>query len=451
MNAHTLNSIDTIAAIATPPGKGGVGIIRISGPDAFSISETILKKPLKPRYADYGPFYDGQDNVLDIGIALFFKSPHSFTGEDVIELQAHGGPIILDNILKAVVALGARVARPGEFSERAFLNNKIDLTQAEAIADLINANSEQAARSAMQSLQGDFSKKIHEFLDELIYLRKYIEAAIDFPDEEIDFISDGKIEAMLINLIDKLKQILNSVSQGVILREGVSVVLCGKPNSGKSTLLNALSGAERAIVTDIAGTTRDVMREEIMMDGLPLHIIDTAGLRDSDDVVEQEGVRRAKLEIEKADVALFIKDINDVAENAEERAITEQHPNLNVIRVFNKIDTQTLSPQVSEDGSIYISAKENQGLELLSHAIKQLVGLNDNSEGLFIARRRHLDALTRAHTALVTALEHIQVTLAGELAAEECKTAQNALSEITGEFSSDDLLGEIFTSFCIGK
>ena len=447
------NKSDTIAAIATPPGQGGVGIVRISGPNAYDISKKILKKNLKPRLATYGAFYDKNNTVLDIGIALYFKSPHSFTGEDIVELQGHGGPIILDRILKEILNLKARIARPGEFTARAFLNDKIDLTQAEAISDLINANSEQAARAAVRSLQGDFASIIHKFLDSLIDLRTYIEAAIDFPDEEIDFISDGKIEKQLNKLRLELKNILKSTQQGVTLREGINIVLCGKPNSGKSTLLNALSGTDLAIVTNIAGTTRDVMRAEINLDGLPLHIIDTAGLRNSDDIIEQEGIRRAWEAIEKADLALWIKSFNDKTVDPEYKQLIKNYPHLNTITVFNKIDLSSEKEfhNKKTNDTVYLSAKNKIGLNDLSDLLKEKAGLKQNTEGLFIARRRHLDALNKVSTALDTALHHIQIQQAGELAAEECRIAQDALSEITGEFSSDDLLGNIFSSFCIGK
>ncbi|MFA7554920.1 MAG: tRNA uridine-5-carboxymethylaminomethyl(34) synthesis GTPase MnmE [Spongiibacteraceae bacterium] len=459
MTNNSLN-IDTIAAIATPPGRGGVGIIRISGPNTQAIANTITETILKPRYAHYGPFFEQQgDNkqALDHGIALFFPGPNSFTGEDVLELQAHGGPVLLDCLLKEVNRLGARLARPGEFSERAFLNNKIDLTQAEAIADLINSASEQAARNASRSLQGEFSQKIAQLVNSVIQLRIYVEAAIDFPEEEIDFLADGKVSADLHTIIEQLQHVFNQAKQGALLQEGMTVVIAGKPNAGKSSLLNALSGRESAIVTEIAGTTRDVLREHIQIDGMPLHIIDTAGLRESSDIVEQEGVRRAWLEIEKADRILLVVDSTTSQETNPNalwpdfaHKLPHQH---NITVIHNKCDLseQSATLQDGEPTVIKLSAKSNEGIELLRQHLKACMGFSGTAEGGFIARRRHLDALEQAEHALKAGQQQLLNFGAGELLAEDLRQCQNCLNEITGEFTSDDLLGKIFSSFCIGK
>ncbi|WP_409524364.1 tRNA uridine-5-carboxymethylaminomethyl(34) synthesis GTPase MnmE [Nitrincola sp. MINF-07-Sa-05] len=454
----TLYQQDTIAAQATPPGRGGVGIIRVSGPLTEAIARQVMNQVPKPRFAHYGPFYGADADVIDEGIALYFPGPNSFTGEDVLELQAHGGPVIIDFLLKRVMELGARAARPGEFSERAFLNDKLDLTQAEAIADLIDSTSEQAARCAMRSLQGEFSRRIHALTEQLIQLRIYVEAAIDFPEEEIDFLSDGKVSGDLKRVLTDLENVQKEARQGSIIREGMSVVIAGKPNAGKSSLLNALAGRETAIVTDIAGTTRDVLREHIHIDGMPLHIIDTAGLRDAPDAVEKIGIDRAWQEIHKADRILLVVDSSE--NSAEDPAIlwpefVERlgHPN-NITVIRNKIDLQQESPSIinrSEYSLLSISAKNADGIELLREHLKHCIGFNTTTEGGFMARRRHLDALERAHQQLITGQEQLQGAGAGELLAEDLRQAQQSLSEITGEFTSDDLLGRIFSSFCIGK
>lgn len=437
---------ETITAIATPPGKGGVGIVRISGPSAYSIAQKIVNTKLKPRHAYYGSFYDKEKKVIDEGITLYFKNPHSFTGEDVVELQGHGGPVILDLLLKRVIDLGARMARPGEFSERAFLNNKMDLTQAEAVADLINAESEQAARSAIRSLQGDFSQKIKALVENATKLRMYVEAAIDFPEEEIDFIKESTVLVDAETIVKELEVILKTANQGVLLRDGMTVVIAGPPNAGKSSLLNALSGRESAIVTEVAGTTRDVLREQINIDGMPLHIIDTAGLRDSDDVVEQEGIKRAKAEIQNADVILIVNDIND----EQKVDVSELPHSIPTLFIKNKIDINNQKPTVNKK-EIKLSAKTGQGLELLTQKLKEIVGYQTNIESNFIARRRHIDALNTAKEFIQTGIEQLKNYNAGELLAEDLRQAQESLSQITGEFTSDDLLGEIFSSFCIGK
>jgi tRNA modification GTPase len=446
-------NVDTIIAIATPPGRGGVGIVRISGPRALPIaSQLIGNKTVKPRVVNYCSFKDKNGEVIDQGLLLYFKTPHSFTGEDVVELQAHGAPIVLDRLVKECVLAGARLARPGEFSERAFLNDKIDLTQAEAIADLIDASSQTAARMAMRSLQGDFSKKINELNEQLIHLRLYVEAAIDFPEEEIDFLNDGKVAAMLKRILEALDTIRASASQGAMLREGLSVVIAGRPNAGKSTLINCLAARDVAIVTDVPGTTRDVMREHILLDDIPLHLIDTAGLRDSDDVVEKEGIKRAWQEVSRADCLLMVIDAcNPDDEHTQlSEAIQAQLPrNVPIIRVFNKID-QLAKPAESKDNSIYLSAKSGEGLSLLKAKIKEVVGYQP-AEGQFLARRRHIQALDTAKELLVTGQHQLANHRAGELLAEDLRLAHQTLCEITGEFTSDDLLGVIFSSFCIGK
>lgn len=450
---------ETIVAQATAPGRGGIGILRISGPLATEVAQSVLGKCPKPRMADYLPFKDSDGTVLDQGIALYFKSPNSFTGEDVLELQGHGGQIVLDLLLKRILQIdGIRLARPGEFSEQAFLNDKLDLAQAEAIADLIDATSEQAARSALKSLQGEFSKKVNELVESVIYLRTYVEASIDFPDEEIDFLADGKIEANLRGIINQLEDVRSEAKQGSILREGMKVVIAGRPNAGKSSLLNALAGREAAIVTDIAGTTRDVLREHIHIDGMPLHIIDTAGLRDATDEVERIGISRAWTEIEQADRIILMLDSSD-PESADLSKVRSEFlaklpTTLPVTIVRNKIDLNgEQASESQEDGyqMISLSAQTHDGVQLLREHLKQTMGFQTGMEGGFLARRRHLDALEKAAEHLQIGLVQLTEFHAGELLAEELRLVQTYLSEITGEFTSDDLLGNIFSSFCIGK
>ena len=450
---------ETIVAQATAPGRGGIGILRVSGPLATEIAQAVLGKCPKPRMADYLPFKDADGTVLDQGIALYFKSPNSFTGEDVLELQGHGGQVVLDLLLKRILQIdGIRLARPGEFSEQAFLNDKLDLAQAEAIADLIDATSEQAARSALKSLQGEFSKKVNELVESVIYLRTYVEASIDFPDEEIDFLADGKIEANLRGIINQLEDVRSEAKQGSILREGMKVVIAGRPNAGKSSLLNALAGREAAIVTDIAGTTRDVLREHIHIDGMPLHIIDTAGLRDATDEVERIGISRAWTEIEQADRIILMLDSSD-PESADLSKVRLEFlaklpTTLPVTIVRNKIDLNDEQASESEQGGyqiISLSAQTHDGIQLLREHLKQAMGFQTGMEGGFLARRRHLDALEKAAEHLQIGLVQLTEFHAGELLAEELRLVQTYLSEITGEFTSDDLLGNIFSSFCIGK
>lgn len=443
---------DTIVAVATPPGRGGVGIIRLSGPISYPIAMKLNgNKELALRKASYCSLWGEGKQLIDQGIMLYFKAPYSFTGEDVVEIHAHGSPVVLDMLVKECITLGARLAKPGEFSERAFLNNKIDLTQAEAIADLIQSSSQTAARMAQRSLQGDFSNKINELNEKIIYLRMYVEAAIDFPDEEIDFLADGKVNGLLESIRNQLDNIRSQANQGVLMREGLALVIAGRPNAGKSTLINRLAGKDVAIVTEIAGTTRDVMRQHIVLDDIPLHIIDTAGLRESEDLVEKEGVRRAWEELKQADCVLLVIDVNDPKQQLAltdeiKQALPEEVP---IITLFNKIDTLKLEPRV-EDWSVYLSAKQNIGIDGLKNLIKQAVGYQEN-EGHFLARRRHLHALDEARHLLQAGQKQLSEHKAGELLAEDLRLAHQSLCQITGEFTSDDLLGEIFAGFCIGK
>ena len=449
---------DTIVAQATAPGKGGVGIIRVSGKLASKASELILHKLPKIRTAEYLPFFDADKNLIDQGIALFFKAPHSFTGEDVLELQGHGGQVLLSLIMEELVKIdGIRFARPGEFSQRAFLNDKLDLTQAEAIADLIDASSAQAAKSALLSLQGEFSKEINQLLDKIIHMRMYVEAAIDFPEEEIDFLSDDNVTSGVDDLKAQIDHTLKSAQQGAILRDGMKVVIAGRPNAGKSSLLNQLSGKESAIVTDIAGTTRDVLKEHIHIDGMPLHIIDTAGLRKSPDRVEQIGIERAWQEIENADRILFLVDSTETTSNEPKDIWPEfyqQIPDTDKITVVrNKIDLNSEVAELKHTKvpTISLSANTGEGINLLKDHLKQCMGYNQTTEGQFSARSRHIDALKSAREHIYNGDEQLREFRAGELLAEELRIAQQHLSEITGEFTSDDLLSRIFSSFCIGK
>ena len=444
--------METIVAIATPPGRGGVGIVRISGLLAYTIAQSLTKnRSVTPRSIHYRDFFNSEGEVIDQGLLLYFKAPNSFTGEDVVECQLHGSPIVLDQMLRECVLLGARLARPGEFSERAFLNDKMDLIQAEAVADLIDASSQTAARMAVRSLQGDFSKKIHTLNQQLIQLRLYVEAAIDFPEEDIDFLNDGVVFSKLTALLDELALIRASANQGAMLREGLSVVIAGRPNAGKSTLINGLSGRDVAIVTPIAGTTRDVMREHILLDDIPVHVIDTAGLRDSDDLVEQEGIKRAWQEVSRADCVLLVIDATcDSDPHVLNDAIAAILPkDVPIIQVFNKIDALGFVPKI-ESNAVYLSAKSGDGLSLLTARIKQVVGFHP-AEGQFSARRRHIQALDIAEALLFAGHHQLLQHRAGELLAEDLRAAHQVLCEITGEFTSDDLLGVIFSSFCIGK
>lgn len=444
----------TIAAVATAPGRGGVGVVRVSGPLCGSIALNLLAFAPKNRFAHFCPFLDAAGRAIDEGIALFFKGPHSFTGEDVLELQAHGGPVVLDMLLERVVELGARLAKPGEFSERAFLNDKMDLTQAEAISDLIAASSRQAAQQAVNSLQGAFSKEVHQLVEALIALRIYVEAAIDFPEEEVDFLSDGKIAADLAALLNQLQQLLHKTKQGSLVREGMKIVLAGKPNAGKSSLLNALTERDSAIVTPIAGTTRDPLREHIHIDGMPLHLVDTAGIRVSDDLVEQMGIDKAWQEIRSADRILLLLDASE-----DQSFLLQEWPELfgtldlrdKLTLILNKIDLVATPAVDYAVPSLAVSAKHNLGIDALKTHLKQIMGFEGVTEGSFSARRRHIEALEQARGYLAAGQQQLQVYRAGELLAEDLRQAQEALNEITGAFSSDDLLGRIFGSFCIGK
>jgi len=449
---------DTIAALATAPGQAGVGIIRLSGPGVRTMARTFLGFDPKPRYAHYGPFLTADGETLDEGIALFFPNPHSFTGEDVLELQGHGGPVVMDLLLQRATALGARLARPGEFSERAFLNDKLDLTQAEAIADLIESSSEQAARCAMRSLQGAFSREIDHLVSGLTNLRIYVEAAIDFPEEEIDFLADGKVAGDLDGLMTQLDNILAEARQGSLLREGMRVVIAGRPNAGKSSLLNALSGRETAIVTAVEGTTRDVLREQIHIDGMPLHVIDTAGLRESTDEVERIGIERAWEEIAQADRILLLVDSTTSGATTPGEIwedLTQPLPDgIPVTVIRNKIDLSEESPGLdssTEVSLVRLSAKDGEGIDALRDHLKTSMGFQGDTEGGFLARRRHLDALNRAKDTLTQGRQQLHDFGAGELLAEDLRQAQDILGEITGTVTADDLLGQIFGSFCIGK
>ena len=461
---------DPIIAIATAPGRGSVGIVRISGNGLAAFIRHLLGRNLAPREATYVPFCDANGSPIDQGLALFFPGPHSFTGEDVLELQAHGGPVVLQLLLARCLEAaahcdskkpnpclaGLRIAQAGEFSERAFLNDKIDLAQAEAIADLIDASTEAAARSATQSLSGAFSKQIHSLRDSLIHLRMLVEATLDFPEEEIDFLQKADAQGQLQRLQQALTAVLRKASQGALLREGMTVVIAGQPNAGKSSLLNALAGAELAIVTPVPGTTRDKVVQTIQIEGVPVHVIDTAGLRDSDDVVEQIGIARAWEAIGSADAVVFLHDLTRadateyIAADAHiARAIGLKVPKtVPVIDVWNKADA---APDLPPDG-VVLSAKTGVGLDALRSKLLEVVGWQASPDGVFIARARHLDALARVDAHLLEAAAHLAARAQSlDLLAEELRLGQNALSEITGEFTSDDLLGVIFSRFCIGK
>lgn len=445
---------DTISAIATAPGIGGIGIIRLSGPKSLNIAEQICQQSLTVRHAHFCDFHAQQNEIIDSGLALYFQGPASFTGEDVVELQGHGGPVVLDMLLRETLRLGARHARPGEFSERAFLNNKLDLVQAEAIADLINSGSEQAARSALKSLQGDFSRHLDQLGAQLLQLRMYVEAALDFPEEEIDFLNDSDVHNKLEQLSTTLSSSVQQTRQGTLLQEGIAIAIAGKPNAGKSSLLNALAGYESAIVTAQAGTTRDVLREHIHIDGLQIHLVDTAGLRESDDVIEQEGIRRAYKEFEKADLILLVCDASEEAGSAAAECWPNPQPSEEVFQrtlvVKNKMDLLEHIPENSGD-VCYLSAKSGEGIDALRERIALHAGFKGGTSSPFMARRRHLDALEKAADLISHGHAQLRELGAGELLAEDLRQAQDCLSEISGKVSSDELLGEIFAGFCIGK
>lgn len=444
----TSDRVDTIAAIATPPGRGGIGVVRVSGPLVTDIMQQVLRRQLSPRVATCGHFFHPECGVVDEGLGLFFKGPASFTGEDVLELQGHGGSVVLQQVLQATLLAGARLAEPGEFSQRAFLNNKIDLTQAEAIADLIDAGSVVAARSALRSLQGVFSDEVNALVKELVSLRMFVESAIDFPDEDIEFIESHAVVDKLHVIRQQLQRAISSAQQGVLLRDGMQVVLAGRPNAGKSSLLNALAGDDVAIVTPVAGTTRDVLREHLHLDGMPLHVMDTAGLRETADQVEQEGVKRARKVMEAADMVLLVVDVTELQHAGDMMAEMKRGP-VPVQVIFNKCDL--LSPADSlPEGGLPLSTVTGAGLAELKKILIEKMGYSSEA-GTGMARERHVHALMAAAAAIDQGVEQLQSHQAGELLAQDLLEAQHYLNRITGEFTSDDLLGEIFSSFCIGK
>lgn len=438
---------DTIVAAATPPGKGGVGIVRVSGELTEFIARTLLGSLPEPRFASYRVFRDVSGRRVDEGLALYFPGPASFTGQSVLELHGHGGPVVISLIIDAIVALGARQAEPGEFSKRAFLNDKLDLVQAEAIADLIESGTAQAARAALRSLSGAFSHAVDSLLEQLVRLRMHVEAAIDFPEEEIDFLADDVLLARLDECAAAFDRLLSEARQGRVLRDGYQVVIVGKPNAGKSSLLNLLSGQDAAIVTEVAGTTRDVLREQIDVDGLAVELVDTAGLRNDPDRIEAEGIRRAREALASADAALWIQDVSDQDPDLGQENLPAGIP---VTVVHNKIDLSGDEPGLV-NGAVYLSAHTGRGVKALRQHIRQLAGYEGRGESAFTARRRHIEALERAANHFEAGRTALAKTKAGELLAEELRLSQQALGEVTGAFSADDLLGKIFAEFCIGK
>lgn len=445
---------DTIVAVATAPGRGGVGIVRLSGPNALAIAETLCDKTLPVRTATLAYFLDAQGAAIDQGVVLYFPAPGSFTGEAVVELQGHGGPIILDNIVEACVSTGARLARPGEFSERAFLNDKMDLTQAEAVADLIAASTRGAARSALRSLQGDFSKRVARLQAALTQFRVQVEAALDFPDEDIDLIAEGALDKDFDRLYVELDQLLIETKRGALLRDGAVVVLAGQPNAGKSSLLNCLAGDDLAIVTEVAGTTRDALSHYVQIGDLAVELVDTAGLRETDDIVEQEGVRRARKRIEQADALLLVVD-SHAGFDERDLALLTEYGELPHLVVLNKSDLSTGGVPDIDSAVCRVSAKKSEGIQELEAELSTLLGLESDAEGTFSARQRHVDSLWKTQNHLIEAKNWLAAgrkgAVCGEFLAEELRLGQECLSGITGEFAADDLLGEIFGSFCIGK
>lgn len=445
---------ETIVAAATPPGRGGIGIVRLSGPKVPEIAAVLLGELPRPRHATFARFLDARQEPIDAGLALFFPAPASYTGEHVLELHGHGGPIVIEALVTRALELGARRAQAGEFTQRAFLNDKLDLAQAEAIADLIDAGSREAVRAAMRSLQGELSAMVRGLTEAVIDLRTYVEAAIDFPEEEIDFLADRELGERFQAVREHFAGVLESARQGRLLHEGMTVVIAGRPNAGKSSLLNRLAGYDAAIVTPIPGTTRDVVRERIAIDGMPLHVLDTAGLRHAGDSIEEEGMRRARAEIERADRVLFVID---AAEDPAAEAYREERVRLPadvpVTLVLNKCDlagSLEKSP-CAETPRLYVSALTGSGIEELREHLKDCMGFQTVEGGAISARLRHLEALARARGHVEEAERQLTERRAGELVAEQLRAAQVALNEITGEFTSDDLLGRIFSSFCIGK
>lgn len=437
---------DTICAAATPPGRGGVGVVRVSGPAVPELIQHWLGRELPARRAILCPFLDSQGEIIDHGLALYFPAPHSYTGEAVLELQGHGNPILLEALIQQLLKLGVRRAQPGEFTQRAFLNERMDLAQAEAVADLIAASSLHSARAAQRSLEGVFSRQVEDLVEALIRLRIYVEAALDFPDEDIDFLADGQVLQQLEGLQEQLAQLLLRARQGRMLNHGLRVAIVGRPNAGKSSLLNALSGSERAIVTAIPGTTRDVLSERLHIQGLPIELLDTAGLRETDDIVEAEGVRRAHQEIARADLVLWLVDAS-----ADQLDDTPPQCTATVLKIHNKIDLLGQTARQSENGELWLSAKAGIGLDLLQQAILRSAGLEQEQHSEFTARARHVDILEEAAEYLELAHQQLVDYQAGELVAEELRRCSDLLGEITGKISSDELLGRIFSSFCIGK
>ncbi|MDB4597666.1 tRNA uridine-5-carboxymethylaminomethyl(34) synthesis GTPase MnmE [Candidatus Pseudothioglobus singularis] len=446
-----MHKSDTICALATAYGQSGIGVIRVTGPLSKSISKKILHQDLQPRYAYYGSFFDNDNNLIDKGVAIAFPGPNSYTGEDVVEFQGHGGVSVIRKLLATIISLDVRVAEPGEFTKRAFLNGKMDLVQAEAVQDLIQSSSEESALSAVRSLTGEFSEKINQILSKLISLRVFVEATIDFSDEEIDFLESHEVSSKLYSLKLTLLNILESANQGAILRDGIHVAIAGKPNAGKSSLLNSLTKQPSAIVTDVAGTTRDVLKETIQIDGMPIHIIDTAGLHNSDNIIEQEGIRRAHTEINNADVVLLVYDASD--KSVDLSILPESVKDKPKIVIKNKIDltgSKTVIQNIQNNPEISISAKNGDGINIVRKALADFAGLNSNTEGVFLARKRHIIAINETLSFINSAISQLDGG-ASELVAEDLRQAGMHLGQITGEFSSDDLLGQIFSSFCIGK
>jgi tRNA modification GTPase len=452
MTTGVLETTDTIAAIATPPGRGGVCVLRISGPDAGAVGRAVAGRLPPARTAVLRRFRDEAGRVIDEGLVLFFPAPRSFTGEDVVELHGHGGPVVADLLLRRLLALGARLARPGEFSQRAFVNGRLDLAQAEAVADLVNSGTAAAARAAARSLTGEFSGRIGRLVEDLTGLRVYVEAALDFPDEDIDFLADEALRERVRALGRELDSLRAAAGQGAVLRDGMTVVLAGRPNAGKSSLMNRLTGEDTAIVTHLPGTTRDVLRQEIELDGLPLHVIDTAGLRSDADLVEEEGIRRARREMAMADRVLLVLDAAAADRPEDHQAGLPAGVPVTILR--NKIDLLGESPTLEEQGGravIALSALTGEGVPLLRRHLQDCVGFRVDAPGALSARRRHLDAIDRARAHVDTGWRQLVDADAGELLAEELRLAQDALGEITGAVSSEALLGKIFASFCIGK
>lgn len=449
-----MNDPATIAALATPLGYGGVAVVRISGAAVPAIAQAMLGDLPPPRRAVYRIFRDAGGSAIDRGLALYFPAPRSFTGEPVLELHAHGAPVVVDMLLKRLIALGARIARPGEFSERAFLNGKLDLAQAEAVADLINAGSEAAARSALRSLAGEFSRRVRAIVEDLVQLRTYVEAAIDFPEEEIDFLGDKRVTSELGALSRRLDELLIQTQQGCLLQAGMTLVLAGPPNAGKSSLLNALARDDAAIVSPIPGTTRDIVRLRIDLDGMPVHVLDTAGLRASGDPIEREGMERARAAMARADRVLLVLDDGAAGASRTDELRAHLPAGVRCTQVYNKIDLTGRPPGLVAAGAetaVGVSAKTGAGLEVLRAHLKRCMGFAPAAEGGFMARRRHLDALERARAQIAHGQQQLEDYRAGELLAEDLRVAQQALGEITGEFTPEDLLGRIFASFCIGK